>query len=94
MNDTEKTKKQLIEELAEVRTREEALRESEERYRSIVESIDIGLNLIDCDHNIVMVNAAQGRHFDKSPHEMAGKSVSGNSKDVMRFAPIVLESRQ
>jgi PAS domain S-box-containing protein len=69
----QKTKEQLIEELAEARTREEALRESEERYRSIVESIDIGLNLMDLDHNIIMVNAAQGRHFDKSPHEMTGK---------------------
>jgi PAS domain S-box-containing protein len=73
MNDTRKTKKQLIEELAEARTREEALRESEERYRSIVESIDIGINLMDCDHNIVMVNAVQGRHFNKPLHEMVGK---------------------
>jgi PAS domain S-box-containing protein len=68
-----KTKEQAVEELAVARTREEVLRESEERYRSVVESIDIGLNLIDRDHNIIMVNAAQGRHFNKSPHEMVGK---------------------
>jgi PAS domain S-box-containing protein len=87
MDDTKKTKKQLLEGLAETRARiaeleaseaerkgaEEALRESEELYRSIVESIDVGLNLIDCDHNIVMVNAAQGRHFNKPPREMVGK---------------------
>jgi PAS domain S-box-containing protein len=73
MSDTKKTQEQLVEELAAACARAEVLRESEERYRSMVESIDIGLNLIDLDHNIVMVNAAQGRHFDKSPHEMAGK---------------------
>jgi PAS domain S-box-containing protein len=73
MDDTQKTKEQLIAELAEARAQKEALRESEERYRAVVESIDVGLNLMDCDHNIVMVNAAQGRHFDRSPHEMVGK---------------------
>jgi PAS domain S-box-containing protein len=52
---------------------EEALQESEEHYRSMVESIDLGLNLIDCDYNIVMLNAAQGRNFNKPVHEMVGK---------------------
>ena len=87
MSKTRETKKQLVNELAEARRgiaeleaseaehkrAEEALRESEERYRSMVESIDIGINLIDCDHNLVMVNAAQGRHFNKPPREMIRK---------------------
>jgi rsbT co-antagonist protein RsbR len=73
MNDAKKTKKQLIEDLAAARAREEDLRESEELHRSIVESIDLGLNLIDCDYNLVMVNAAQGRHFNKPPREMVGR---------------------
>jgi PAS domain S-box-containing protein len=87
MQEKHKTKEQLIDDLAEMRRRvaeleaseakheqaEEALRESEERYRSVVESIDLGMNLMDCDHNIVMVNAAQGRHFNRPPREMVGK---------------------
>jgi PAS domain S-box-containing protein len=87
MNKTKETEKQLMNELAEARRRiveleaseaehkrvEEALRESEEHYRSMVESIDLGINLIDCDHNIVMMNAAQGRHFNKPVREIVGK---------------------
>jgi PAS domain S-box-containing protein len=87
MKEQHKTREQLIEESVEMHQRiaeweaseaerkqvEEALRESEEHYRSMVESIDLGMNLIDCDHNLVMVNAAQGRHFNKPPHEMIGK---------------------
>jgi PAS domain S-box-containing protein len=72
MNDAKKTKKQLIEELAAARAREEALRESEDLYRSVVESIDTGFNLIDCDHNIVMVNAASGAMLKKPPREIVG----------------------
>jgi PAS domain S-box-containing protein len=87
VKDELKTNRQLIDELAQMRQRiaeletaeagrkqaEEALRESEEHYRSMVESIDLGMNLIDCDHNLVMVNVAQARHFNKSPREMVGK---------------------
>ena len=52
---------------------EEALRESEERYRSIVESIGIGITLIDQDHKIVAANAMQGRLFRKPASEFVGK---------------------
>ena len=49
------------------------VRETEERYRSMVDSINHGVNLIDTDHNIVMVNAVQGRKFKKPIHEIIGK---------------------
>jgi len=52
---------------------EEALRESEEHYRSLVENIELGVTLIDLDHNIIMTNAAQGRMFEKSPSDFVGK---------------------
>jgi PAS domain S-box-containing protein len=42
---------------------EAALRESEEKYRSLVENIPFGITLIDADHRIVISNTAQGQMF-------------------------------
>ena len=50
-----------------------ALRESEERYRSLIDNIHLGINLIDADFNILMVNAAQIEHFNKPARETIGK---------------------
>jgi PAS domain S-box-containing protein len=52
---------------------EKKLRESEERYRSLVDNIKHGINLIDADHNIIMVNAAQSKNFNKPVSELIGK---------------------
>jgi PAS domain S-box-containing protein len=52
---------------------EEALQESEERYRTLVENIKLGVNLIDSDHNIIMVNDALSRRLKKQASEMIGK---------------------
>ena len=52
----------------------EALRASEERYRSIVENIGIGITLIDQDHKIIMANAKQGRMFHKPASELIGRN--------------------
>lgn len=59
--------------LKELSSSAEALRESEERYRSLVENIGVGVTLIDTDHNIVMMNPAQARLFDKPAAEIIGK---------------------
>ena len=42
-----------------------ALRESEERYRTLVENIDLGITLISSDYRVIMTNAAQARLFQK-----------------------------
>jgi PAS domain S-box-containing protein len=87
MQDIDKSKEQLATEVVQLRRRvaeleqsaierkqiEEKLRESEERYRSVVDNIDLGINLIDSDHNIVMVNATMGGRFNKPIGEMIGK---------------------
>jgi len=52
---------------------EHALRESEQRYRTLVDNIDRGINLIDADHNIIFLNASQGEKFNKPVSEMIGK---------------------
>jgi PAS domain S-box-containing protein len=63
----------LQQQITERQLAEDALRESEEHYRSLVENIDFGVTLIDTDHKIVMVNSAQGKMFNRSPASFVGK---------------------
>ena len=51
---------------------EGALKVSESRYRSLVENIDIGISLIDVNHNILMANEAQARIFGKKEKTKTG----------------------
>ncbi|MFQ5412461.1 MAG: PAS domain-containing protein, partial [Phycisphaerae bacterium] len=48
------------------------LTESEARYRSLVDNINLGVTLVDADHNIVMTNKAQARMFNKPTCEFIG----------------------
>jgi len=50
-----------------------ALRESEERYRTLVENIDLGITLISSDYRVIMTNAAQARLFQKPIGEIVGR---------------------
>ncbi len=51
----------------------EALRASEERYRSLVENFCMGISLQDANHRILMTNPAMARMFRKEPQEFVGK---------------------
>lgn len=51
---------------------EKALKKSESLYRTLVENIDMGIVLIDNDHNVMMANAAQGRIFNKKSDQFIG----------------------
>ena len=57
---------------AETQRAEEALRESEARYRAVVENVGIGLTLISPDHKVILANAAQGEIFRKPASELTG----------------------
>jgi PAS domain S-box-containing protein len=48
------------------------LQHSESLYRTLVENIELGVTLIDEDHNIIMTNSAQGRLLNKNPSLFAG----------------------
>ena len=52
---------------------EKALQQSESLYRTLIESIDYGVALIDTDHRIIMANSAQGRLFKIDPETLIGK---------------------
>ncbi|MCF8057043.1 MAG: PAS domain S-box protein [Desulfocapsa sp.] len=45
----------------------------ESLYRTLVENIDLGVTLIDEDHNIIMTNSAVGRLVNKAPSLFTGK---------------------
>jgi PAS domain S-box-containing protein len=52
---------------------EEALRKSEEAYRTLVNNVDLGITLIGTDHRIIMTNTAICNMFKKEPGDFIGK---------------------
>jgi len=89
MADSKKTKKELIEEVQVLRSRleelergkstrkraEEALRESEERYRSMFDSVSNAILLIDHDDlTIVAANRAAQEHLKMVEAELVGRA--------------------
>jgi len=50
-----------------------ALRESEERYRTLVEHIDLGITLISSDYRVIMTNEAQTKFFQKPMGDLVGR---------------------
>ncbi|MDN5340653.1 MAG: hypothetical protein PWQ30_1762 [Euryarchaeota archaeon] len=53
----------------------QALRESEERYRTLTEFAPDGIILVDTDGNVIFVNSAGGRLVGASPGYLRGKNI-------------------
>lgn len=58
--------------LGQIQHRDNALKESEEKYRTLVENIDLGVTLVDTERNIIFANSAMGKFFDKSVADLIG----------------------
>ena len=61
----------LSEEIGQHRKTEVELRESEERYRSLIENIHLGIAVINDDYRILMTNSAMGIMFDKPENDLS-----------------------
>ena len=58
---------------ATLQQRQENLRESEEKYRTLIENVGLGITLISSDYKIIMTNAGMGKIFGRTPQEFVGK---------------------
>jgi PAS domain-containing protein len=52
---------------------EEAIKKSEERYRLLVENINLGITLIGTDYRIIMTNTSQGKFFNRPAGAFTGR---------------------
>lgn len=58
---------EIIRDITEIKKVERELKESEYHYRTLVESIQFGITLIDSNYNLVWTNPAQAKMFNKQP---------------------------
>jgi len=54
-------------------TAEQSCREGEALYRSLLDNIDLGITLISKDFEVIFLNAAHGRMFNRSPESFRGR---------------------
>jgi PAS domain S-box-containing protein len=74
--DLKRTNDQLLDEIAQRQTTEDALRSSEEKYRSILNSIQEGYFEVDLKGRITLVNAASCALMNCSQEELVGMAYS------------------
>jgi len=65
----------IIRDITERKRAEEALRQSEEKYRTLVETAQEGIGIVGPDENIVFCNRAYGRLLGYEPEELIGRNL-------------------
>jgi PAS domain S-box-containing protein len=83
----------IARDVAERRLAEKALRESESRYRSLVETAQEGLGIVDREENVVFVNQAFADMLGYKPVELVGLNLRGLAGDG-EFAKYREETRR
>ncbi len=63
----------IIQDITNHKNAESQLQQSEELYRCLVENIDLGIALVDENHNILKLNNAVAQRFSKAPESFVGK---------------------
>ena len=64
-----------VQDVTESKQAEEALRESEEQYRKLVETVQEGIGFVDVDEKITYCNQAYAEIFGLTPRELVGRSL-------------------
>jgi PAS domain S-box-containing protein len=83
----------MMEDITERKEAQEALRQSEERFRGLVEQGPIGIALMDRDYRLLKANEALCRMLGYSPSELLGKSPLDFTHPDDRQATIDLTER-
>lgn len=76
--------------ITERQTTEQAIRESEEKYRGVLENMDLGLLEVDTEENIIRVNNAFCQMIGYLPDELLGKN-TGDLFLPLESKKIILE---
>jgi len=66
---------------------EDALRQSEVRYKSLVENIDLGISVIDSDYRIVMTNGTLHSPHNKVPGDVIGRKCFRRLRGLPAICP-------